>query len=256
MSIAQGSIVIPVPQIAQKQMRVLISGYLEIRSAMDRMESSAADAAADLTQPEVAEPLNSLDDYESRMAILTRRYARQFPASNWALGIIPPVLAAGMAAGIPTNITIQGPFNLITLCGMEPRRYISQSEAREMMRSVLGRKKKQFEEADIEELARQSGRSAAKIAPPYTWAEVLQWLTKSNHMEFLRTICLRMGEWFSRDYAASSLKYREVYRSVLERESSDHPHLIEAQFEHRAQNAAVRVFLTDYTQQLLKGGQQ
>ena len=141
----------------------------------------------------------------------------------------------------PTSATV-----LVTLCGQEPRHYMTELETETALRAICGLPL----DAKVDpnstvpgERIRAFGKVIGKHPGPLgqkdrRWQDVLRWAQKESYDPEIRAACLRLGEAIARDLTSP---YRRVYCETLE-----HPSLIFLDVEkrkERAAAAAVRAFL-------------
>lgn len=189
-----------------------------------------------------------LESFEWRANRDIEEYATRFPASNWALSVVPPWVAAGMAAGIRPDANVQNAATLYTFCGLDGRRYPKFEDLRDAFNEIVGDvPEDQITDDHIRELAKRADRRPELIGTKPSKQEIFKWVTKRRYSEFLRNVSVQLGNWIQRNKQNA---YRKAYEDVLEQEANqamEHGQgTALSQLQAYAQKAAVRRFLSDY----------
>jgi hypothetical protein len=189
-------------------------------------------------------PCDSLESFESQASMVLRRYAKKFPASRWALDVVPLWCATGLVVGLPES-GITSASAIYMMCGVEARRHVGPEEAEEILTKIVGPDRGQeVTDSQIRQIAAKIDRSPSGVRRPHSWKNVFFWATHRRHSEFLFTVMIRLGEWISR----GGTPYDAVYEEALKEEGRKNLSLIQVQT--RARNAAVRRFLTEFYQHM------
>lgn len=194
--------------------------------------------------PELEFLAQSLSSFEAQAEIILRTCAREAPATKWALdeAAVPCWAAAALGAGLYADFKVESGTHLAVICGVEPKVYLSADEAKVVMLRIVGSRAEKVKAAQVRAICKEVDVHPAIFGQcDRSWDEVLYFLTKRRHSDFLRTISLALGEWFA-DHPESP--YRRMYIEALQVQAQKN--LAIGRIEARAKAAAVRAFLNDF----------
>jgi hypothetical protein len=230
-------------------MQAVVQAYFKNSEAKEGLEDALICTP---NNPMLYRLTGRMEGFEAECLVEMRSYAREFPASRWAMTVIPDAYAAGYACGIHVDFDrpIVSPGLLAVFCGMEAKRYLPAPEVKRILIEITkGRTMGLVTKSEVRQLADIVERNPFQLGENPTFEEVYMWATKRRHSEFLRWLSISLGHWMS----THENPYLQTYIENLAINSSKPKVPSMEQIEQRSRNAAVRKFLLDYHRHMVGG---
>lgn len=237
--------------------RAIVTAHIQVTEAISKIRKASRGC------PEPDNLLGALGSFDAGASLILRKYARSLPAGGWAMDVgIPDYVAAGLVSGV--GLPIADADALVSRCGVEPRRYVTPNLAKEAIAKVAGFGSRPIPIDQVRAIAKiidrrliwKEGHATPGKRLEIPREEVHLWATSPKHSEFLRELCLTLGDWIARNPQAP---YHSIYSKTLDDESAkslqdDQRRVTLGQIEYRAKVNAIRAFLRDYAKELKATG--